>query len=51
MKQAKPSEIQLSPELAKVIAKFHDKSTKRMATINAGDVPKSDLFHYNAMTP
>ncbi len=46
IKQAKPSEIPLSPEIAKVVAKFHDKSMKRMATINMRDVPKTNLFHY-----
>src|ERR1700691_3506191 len=48
MKQAKPSETPLSPEIAKVVAKFHDKSMKRMAAINARDVPKDSLFHYTS---
>ena len=46
MKQAKPSEIHLSPVIAKAVTKFHDKSMRRMATVNARDVPKSNLFHY-----
>ena len=39
IKEAKPSEIPLSPEIAKVVAKFHDKSMKRLETINRRDVP------------